>query len=280
MMGGGGVGAAITGAIGGAVSSVVGAVGGALSAIGGLFFEEAASGSGGAAVPTRRRCPRGSARGVRSRARRGRAWRARSDRASVAYAFTTTRAPPAWRAISARTPSRSARTSPSEKETTAPGTPVGNALLAHELAHVGQRGERAGRLAPEGSFEGAIERDADDAAASAVAALYAPGSRQTRTPAPVAERPPAFAVRIGGTGQGRGPGDARRLGNFTAFKQRLSNLAISTTTLASEVSALSDADRDKASKDLSGERIRLQREITSSRRHDRRRAGRSDEDRA
>ena len=275
----GGVGAAIAGAIGGAVSSVVGAVGGALSAIGGLFFKEAAWGSAAAAVPTRRRCPRGSARGVRSRARRGRAWRARSDGAR-------------W-----RTPSRRrGRRRPGAQSRRArlharrahhlgegnyrPGTPVGDALLAHELAHVGQQRGAGGIFAP--------RRALSKAPSNGTRTMRRRRRWQhcmRREPGGPGHRPRLQSglrlSRCASAGPGRAAAPAMpATREFTAFKQRLSNLAISTTTLASEVSALSNADRDEASKDLSGERIRLQREIASSRRRDRRRAGRSDEDRA
>jgi Domain of unknown function (DUF4157)/Protein-glutamine gamma-glutamyltransferase len=53
----------------------------------------------------------------------------------------------------------------------APGTPVGDALLAHELAHVAQ--QDGGSAGPVG--EAALEHDADASAAGAMAALWAPG---------------------------------------------------------------------------------------------------------
>ncbi len=56
-----------------------------------------------------------------------------------------------------------------------PGTPMGDALLAHELAHVVQ--QRGARPAPEQPIDTASaghERDADLAAAGAMAALYMP----------------------------------------------------------------------------------------------------------
>jgi len=59
----------------------------------------------------------------------------------------------------------------------APGTLIGDALLAHELAHVAQqRDSRPGAedapMAKNSGGEGALERDADDAAVHAVAALW------------------------------------------------------------------------------------------------------------
>jgi hypothetical protein len=66
-----------------------------------------------------------------------------------------------------------------------PGTPAGDALLAHELAHVvQQRGaDPAPERAAEPSVDGASldhERDADDAAEAAVIALHAPTRRRRR----------------------------------------------------------------------------------------------------
>ncbi|HEX6924293.1 MAG TPA: DUF4157 domain-containing protein [Longimicrobiaceae bacterium] len=57
-----------------------------------------------------------------------------------------------------------------------PGTPVGDALIAHELAHVvQQRGaspEARSKGAADSASYGALERDADEAALGAVAALW------------------------------------------------------------------------------------------------------------
>jgi len=62
-----------------------------------------------------------------------------------------------------------------------PGTPVGDALIAHELAHVLQQGEPA--LAREPTDEARLERDADAVAMSAMDVLHGgrPGARGTRT---------------------------------------------------------------------------------------------------
>jgi hypothetical protein len=64
-----------------------------------------------------------------------------------------------------------------------PGTLVGDALLAHELAHVIQQGGDAGPapLATAGTQQDEpAERDADAAAVSALTTMYAPGARARR----------------------------------------------------------------------------------------------------
>lgn len=59
----------------------------------------------------------------------------------------------------------------------APGTPIGDALLAHELAHVQQQGD--GSRAHESASEDSLEDAADHAAVSALARLYAPDDPAT-----------------------------------------------------------------------------------------------------
>lgn len=54
----------------------------------------------------------------------------------------------------------------------APGTIVGDALLAHELAHVAQQDGAEGPLAKSDDAHGALEHDADDAAVHAVVSLW------------------------------------------------------------------------------------------------------------
>jgi hypothetical protein len=58
-----------------------------------------------------------------------------------------------------------------------PGTPAGDALLAHELAHVVQ--QRGGDDRPQASAEGALESDADQTAAGAVTSLWSDGAVET-----------------------------------------------------------------------------------------------------
>jgi hypothetical protein len=58
----------------------------------------------------------------------------------------------------------------------APGTPLGDALIAHELAHVIQQHSSTGSPAPL-SRSSALEEDADEAAVDAVMALHVPGAR-------------------------------------------------------------------------------------------------------
>jgi hypothetical protein len=63
-----------------------------------------------------------------------------------------------------------------------PGTPGGDALLAHELAHVIQQGSAVpGGAVPVGEAGDAFERDADMAAAAAVQQLH--GAERRREPA-------------------------------------------------------------------------------------------------
>jgi hypothetical protein len=53
-----------------------------------------------------------------------------------------------------------------------PGTPIGDALIAHELAHVAQQAGSAQRMAAAEPETGALEAEADEAAAGAVVALH------------------------------------------------------------------------------------------------------------
>jgi Domain of unknown function (DUF4157)/LysM domain len=92
-----------------------------------------------------------------------------------------------------------------------PGTPLGDALIAHELAHVIQQdGGGVAQRVESGSGHGALEADADTAARSAVDRLYGgrAGPRGIRpalrsglrlqackpTPVPVASQAPTFAT--------------------------------------------------------------------------------------
>src|SRR6185436_9100313 len=55
-----------------------------------------------------------------------------------------------------------------------PGTPIGDALIAHELAHVVQQtGGGVAALLHKGSDRGALEADADRSAVGAVVSLWA-----------------------------------------------------------------------------------------------------------
>lgn len=63
-----------------------------------------------------------------------------------------------------------------------PGTIVGDALLAHELAHVVQQ-DGAVSATSAGSQEGAAERDADATAIDALVRLHGPSGLRTSTPA-------------------------------------------------------------------------------------------------
>ncbi len=67
-----------------------------------------------------------------------------------------------------------------------PGTPVGDALLAHELAHVGQQADAgaAGLQRKGGESDAALERDADLVAFGAVSGLWGRAGQLARTVAP------------------------------------------------------------------------------------------------
>jgi hypothetical protein len=70
----------------------------------------------------------------------------------------------------------------------APGTMIGDALLAHELAHVAQQSGAQGPLKKAAEADGALEHDADDAAVHAIVSLwpavrrFARGLRQNAGP--------------------------------------------------------------------------------------------------
>jgi Domain of unknown function (DUF4157) len=162
---GGGIG----GAIAGAFATLAGAIGGAVSAIGRLLFKDAPGGArAGAdrgALVERLGAGRpldGAARG-RMESAFGRSFadvRLHDDARGAslardlrAHAFT----------LGSHVAFADGRYRP--------GTPAGDALLAHELAHVVQQGGGA-PAAP--VAERAVEDDADRAAAGAVAAIYAP----------------------------------------------------------------------------------------------------------
>jgi hypothetical protein len=183
--GGGG----IAGMIGGALSSVAGAIGGALSAIGGLFFKEAPGGGGARA---------GADRGaLEARLGPGRplqgAARTRMEGA-FGQSFGGVRvhedagASRLARDLGARAFTLGSHVAFADGQYR-PGTPVGDALLAHELAHVVQQGQQGSGPAPApaaspsaapagaaaiGLAEAAVEDDADRAAVGAMTALYAP----------------------------------------------------------------------------------------------------------
>lgn len=171
--GGGGVGSAIAGAF----SSVAGAIGGALSAIGHLFFKEAPGGARTGADAAGLTARLGPGRPLESTARSrmegafGRSFdgvRVHDDEQAGklavelnAHAFTL------------------GKHVAFERGRYQPGTPVGDAILAHELAHVEQQ-EGAAAPAPEVAHQAppdaAVEDDADRAAAGAMTFLYAPGT--------------------------------------------------------------------------------------------------------
>jgi hypothetical protein len=186
MMAEGGVGAAIGAAIGGAVSSVVGAVGGALSAIGGLFFKEAASGSARPGADTTALSARlGPGRPLEGAAR---------TRMEGAFGQTfggvrlhdDARAAGLARDLGAHAFTLGEHVAFGQGNYR-PGTPVGDALLAHELAHVAQQSGGGGIptaiAADIPQADATAERQADQAAAGAIASLYAPALAPRPRPA-------------------------------------------------------------------------------------------------
>jgi hypothetical protein len=162
--------------IGGALSAVLGAVGSALSAIGGLFFKPA---PGGARRGTDRDAlsarlgpgrPLEAAARTRMESAFGQSFGAVRLHDDVGAAGLA-------RDLGAHAFTLGTHVAFADG-TYRPGTPVGDALLAHELAHVVQQGGAAGSAPPAGTSaasDGLVEHDADQAAAGAVAALYAPG---------------------------------------------------------------------------------------------------------
>ena len=103
-----------------------------------------------------------------------------------------------------------------------PGTIAGDALIAHELAHVVQQGGREAGPAQKkgGAQEGALEADADDAAVGAVTALWA-GDRQ-RPGATLRASPPRLRASLGlqrCSGSAKKPAAAPNLQTDKALRQ-------------------------------------------------------------
>jgi hypothetical protein len=163
---------------GGALSSLTGAVGSAVSAIGGLFFKEGPGGARAGADVTALSARLGPGRPLEGTTR------VRMESA-LGYDFSAVRihddaaAAGFSRALSAQafTVGKHVAFAASSYQ---PSTPLGDALLAHELAHVAQQ---TGAGTPSAIRNGhaihsaadpAVEEDADRAATGALAALYAP----------------------------------------------------------------------------------------------------------
>jgi hypothetical protein len=116
-----------------------------------------------------------------------------------------------------------------------PGTPGGDALIAHELAHVVQQGGAAsgGHAIDAGAVDRASEQDADGAATRAVTALWSPGLAPARG-AGLQARP---ALRSGlrlqrcGSSQKAVKGDGGKQAKLTVREQRASAIAEAGTSL-------------------------------------------------
>ncbi|HLK88697.1 MAG TPA: DUF4157 domain-containing protein, partial [Polyangia bacterium] len=170
----GSLGGGIGRAIGGFFSSVAGAIGGAFSAVGKLLFKGAPGGARSGvdegALAARLGAGRPLEGGTRHRMESafGRSFdrvRVHDDAAAAGMS----------RDLNARAFTLGQHVAFSDGDYR-PGTPVGDAILAHELAHVGQQGDgvapsaRGGDAAP-------FEHDAERAAGDAVAFLYGGGGR-------------------------------------------------------------------------------------------------------
>jgi hypothetical protein len=166
----------VGGALAGAASALVGAVGGAVSALGRLLFKEGPGGAraGADAVALSGRLGEGRPLEGGTRARMESAFghgfghvRVHDDGRGAALS----------RDLGARAFTLGAHVAFSDGSYR-PGTPAGDALLAHELAHVVQQGggHARGAEAARGALpaDDAIEADADRAAEGAVRSLHAP----------------------------------------------------------------------------------------------------------
>lgn len=91
-----------------------------------------------------------------------------------------------------------------------PGTPHGDALIAHELAHVVQT-KGADPDAPLARSDAAAEDHADDAAAAAVAARHAPGESTVQPASPGVLKRPMSLSRCDGAERRRIEAQARAL---------------------------------------------------------------------
>jgi len=111
-----------------------------------------------------------------------------------------------------------------------PGTPGGDALIAHELAHVVQQGGAAvaGRALADGTDDRASERDADGAATRAVTALWSPGlapARGAGLQARPALRSGLRLQRCGSSQKGMKTDAGGKQGKLSVREQRTSAIA-------------------------------------------------------
>ncbi|HEY7030984.1 MAG TPA: DUF4157 domain-containing protein [Thermomicrobiales bacterium] len=166
----------VAGAVSKAASSVAkavkSAVGGALAAIGGLFFKRRPDVPRADADPTATRSRLGAGQALDGGVRAG-------MEAAFGRGFAAVRVHADGQAA-ALADELGARAFAVGEDVAfgageyRPGTPIGDALIAHELAHVAQQGGAAatGPLAKAEGGEGALEEEADRAAGAAVASLW------------------------------------------------------------------------------------------------------------
>lgn len=125
-----------------------------------------------------------------------------------------------------------------------PGSPEGDALLAHELAHVVQQGTAAPRgELPIGEADDPLERDADRAAADVVVALHAP-SKPPRRPTVGRARGGLRLQRCAATYQQRSHDDLLRAIPMIATAERRHGVSIieeSANWSPDEIAALDEA---------------------------------------
>lgn len=155
------------------VGELAAGMGGVASAVGGLMFKAAEGGARAADDPAAVQQALGPGRPLESGVRM------RMERAfGQSFAQVRTHTDPVGRRLSAEQHAR-AFTVGNDIAFGAgeyrPGTPMGDALIAHELAHVVQQhgaSPEAQTKGATGPGYGALERDADDAALGAVASLW------------------------------------------------------------------------------------------------------------
>jgi hypothetical protein len=164
---------AAAGAVSAAASSVAGAVGSALSAIGGLFFKRRPDAPATTGDPAATRARLGTGQALDGSVRSGMETAFGRDFSDVrVHADGQAAGVAAELGARAITVGQDVAFGAGEYR---PGTPVGDALIAHELAHVAQQ-EGAAAAGPQAKgpdgAEGMLEEDADRSAVAAVAMLW------------------------------------------------------------------------------------------------------------
>jgi hypothetical protein len=193
-------GGGLAGAVGGALSSVAGAIGGALSAIGHLFFKGAPGGARSGADPAGLSARLGPGRPLDPPVRQ-RMESAFEHGLGEVRVHDDSAAAGLSRDVNALAFTLGTHVAFAGGEYR-PGTPVGDVLLAHELAHVVQQSNGGARdgtasLAPEPSG-GAVEQDADEAAIGVAAKLWGNPEEAVRHRRRSLGRAPFRLARCGG----------------------------------------------------------------------------------